>query len=102
MTRAARPTPEELRASIDAAAARLEQRRAQIAVEPHRHGASCTTACPHYRPLDLWFHPGDWCPRTITPDKRTPPPCEGHALDTPELLRERSAQARAGRYVAEE
>jgi hypothetical protein len=31
-----------------------------------------------------------------------PGACEGHALESPEQLRERSAAARAGRHVADE
>lgn len=88
----------ELSQALEAARTRAEA----YVPPPHAHGPTCTTACPHYRPLDLWFHAG-FCPRTISPDPKAPPlPCEGHALERPEDLRERSAAERAGRYVADE
>jgi hypothetical protein len=85
----AEPTTREL---LERAAKAAEARP----VEPHRHGVTCTTACPSYQPLDQWFHAGDFCPRKM------PGACEGHALESPEQLRERSAAARAGRHVADE
>lgn len=89
-------------ASVNAAAARLEERRRNAVAAPHVHGPSCTTACLHYQPLDLWYHPG-FCPRAMPKDpKARPSECEGHALERPEDLRERSAAARAGRHVADD